>query len=938
MTKTATDPFLEITDPSEAIGLWSRQCRFEVKITPIWETLSNMGTVTMLDMARWETWDEMREAMMSRNTERTPAWRLREWDAQYGRDKPRWFNAWRTHSSWMTTLSTTTSRPERIRLSFGCQVFGNCCFEEHMRCGRVFFPIINGVKHLAVMLKAGWGWWDQIEHTYEAGRESACSRLLLTKRDGIGRGTCDLALLRRMVTDRELCIFRIEADPLFDAVTDNELNPKEVYAHLAREFAVFMKPDHGEDMNDRLTMQYSVTFNPQKRKYLAVDKTSFRNIDVMLERKKEWANRPIAISDPAKAEDVAREVVLKNGCALTHGEPPEDLRRALMTALFWVTFPDRRADEPGGILRGYQLPGRMVLKSEGVIRHTDVTHLVRMTRDKGAERIAAKRNLLVDVLMARAAKAVAARNGLSEEDARKRIDDAGARTAVEKAAWKLGMMEGSPIVLFHGQANAGVLKLPDLSLALACEQALGLDGSAGTMEKLVQTARVRPLADSCGWYRHCLFGPFKAHRLWTPQVGKGDAKIEFPKGAVWVLREYGLYYLMIIPKYAMYQHDRDLAYTEGDTEGLAVTAYRCFSQDGTRSRENVEITTEKFDWKKIHRLAKQGRIYLYSVDFGEAKWAAELTFTTDNATPCVFCASTPKIAAKASDEDVEVDMWFTINPTVPREGRKFEGRSWKNYLDAYPDEAKRAVVRWPAEGLTDVRNAAIECIKRDAVLLTDKDHLQEAVEALSYIYLPEIGPRNAGGAYCGCQLRDRAFKDEDGRVSWREERARQSGETEDKGKAKKKNDRSALKGKRLVEVVPAATATELERLFIEKIENDPISDNRNGGRKSEGLRVKVLDEPLKVTDDLMDIVKREFRRIVYTGTMAGRQQIIRPAHEVAVGIWLTTLFGDRQTKMKDSVPADPIEAKLADIEEQFNKGLITEEERAQRRASILSEI
>ena len=204
--------------------------------------------------------------------------------------------------------------------------------------------------------------------------------------------------------------------------------------------------------------------------------------------------------------------------------------------------------------------------------------------------------------------------------------------------------------------------------------------------------------------------------------------------------------------------------------------------------------------------------------------------------------------------------------------------------------------------------------------------------------MPEIGPRNAGGAYCGCQLRDRAFKDEDGRVSWREERARQSGETEDKGKAKKKNDRSALKGKRLVEVVPAATATELERLFIEKIENDPISDNRNGGRKSEGLRVKVLDEPLKVTDDLMDIVKREFRRIVYTGTMAGRQQIIRPAHEVAVGIWLTTLFGDRQAEMKDSVPADPIEAKLADIEEQFNKGLITEEERAQRRASILSEI
>ena len=36
-------------------------------------------------------------------------------------------------------------------------------------------------------------------------------------------------------------------------------------------------------------------------------------------------------------------------------------------------------------------------------------------------------------------------------------------------------------------------------------------------------------------------------------------------------------------------------------------------------------------------------------------------------------------------------------------------------------------------------------------------------------------------------------------------------------------------------------------------------------------------------------VKREFGRIVYTGTMGGRQQIVRPAHEVAVGIWLAYL-------------------------------------------------
>ena len=32
VTKVATDPFLEVTDPGEAIGLWSRPARYEVKI------------------------------------------------------------------------------------------------------------------------------------------------------------------------------------------------------------------------------------------------------------------------------------------------------------------------------------------------------------------------------------------------------------------------------------------------------------------------------------------------------------------------------------------------------------------------------------------------------------------------------------------------------------------------------------------------------------------------------------------------------------------------------------------------------------------------------------------------------------------------------------------------------------------------------------------
>ena len=37
------------------------------------------------------------------------------------------------------------------------------------------------------------------------------------------------------------------------------------------------------------------------------------------------------------------------------------------------------------------------------------------------------------------------------------------------------------------------------------------------------------------------------------------------------------------------------------------------------------------------------------------------------------------------------------------------------------------------------------------------------------------------------------------------------------------------------------------------------------------------------------IIKREFGRIVITGTMTWRRQMTRPAHEVALGVWLAGL-------------------------------------------------
>ena len=51
----------------------------------------------------------------------------------------------------------------------------------------------------------------------------------------------------------------------------------------------------------------------------------------------------------------------------------------------------------------------------------------------------------------------------------------------------------------------------------------------------------------------------------------------------------------------------------------------------------------------------------------------------------------------------------------------------------------------------------------------------------------------------------------------------------------------------------------------------------------------MQDEPIKVTDDFREAVSRESRRVAYTGTMGWGQKLNRPAHEVAVGIWLARI-------------------------------------------------
>jgi len=52
----------------------------------------------------------------------------------------------------------------------------------------------------------------------------------------------------------------------------------------------------------------------------------------------------------------------------------------------------------------------------------------------------------------------------------------------------------------------------------------------------------------------------------------------------------------------------------------------------------------------------------------------------------------------------------------------------------------------------------------------------------------------------------------------------------------------------------------------------------------------TLEAPIEIGEEYKAMVAREFRRIVFTGTMGWRRQLIRPAHEVALGIWLARLL------------------------------------------------
>ena len=355
-------------------------------------------------------------------------------------------------------------------------------------------------------------------------------------------------MITELVLGKMMCLFEMEDDAMFDALTDQK-NGAERFGAISRDFEFYVHDPNGA--GERFYMTWSATFNPRKRKYEADDRQKPRLVETRAEIGKGWISRRIEVTDPAKAVEAARWVVENNGCVVLPANPKDELRIAVMRALFYITFPEREIDAPGGLLRGYQLPGRMVRFAIKKIRYDGIKAIIKDVRQKAKLAIERKRRLVVDTLLGRAANAVAVRNGIDREEALRRIEGVGGRTVIETA--------------------------PDLSLAIGFEHRLGLDGGKATAGRLVQTAQITPLRDSVDTMRFCREVKIKAKRVSAPRRGTEGDRVAYSADTVRIMRDEGNYYLLAIPKYARYKYGRDLLFAPG-SESVAVHTYRNASE------------------------------------------------------------------------------------------------------------------------------------------------------------------------------------------------------------------------------------------------------------------------------------------------------------------------------------------------------------------------
>lgn len=974
--KETTSRFFEVRDPEKAIGLWSCHVDFSTTLKPISPTRETLGKFFNADLARFETHAEALKMMAAKGWEKSASRKLKEYEAQYlgktydenGKGEwtpvPRWFRAWHNFGKWLECVRT--AKPyEDVRLSFGYPITGlNCTAGKH-RSGRLIFLRRNGRNYLAVMMKEGWWGWDVIEKS--AYKPDYYERLILSSSHGVIWQTVDAFIIEELLARKELCLFEMEKNDVFDALT-GEKNASELLGKVSRNFEIFVHDPNGS--GERFYLNWSATFNPRKSRYTACDRTVARLVEVMRERKKEWIERQITVATPEGAVKAARWVAENNGCIVLPPDYTDELRYEVVRALSYVTFPDREIDAPGGILKGYQLPGRMVQYATKTIRYDGRQDMIDMAAERTRKATEKKRTLIVDTLLDRAARVVAERNGLEKDDAKSRIEAVGGREIIETAAWRWGFMEGNALQLFTATPQAGSLKLPDLSLALGFEHRLGLDGGKASVGKLVQTAKILPLDDAIDSQRYCKDAMIAARRIFTPKAGKENDNVLYLSDSVRIISDDGRYMLLAFPKFAQYQYERDLAFDEaGGGKSVCVKAYRSVSKGGDRSRHDNRIEVEKLDFNKIVNLARDGRAYLYSLDVGPARWLFEATYSELNKSPCWFVPTIPQIlplgtqadaprpqkkggsymesAVKEKANEVAVRILFTANPQVKYDGRKHEGRSWKSYCDAYPEEAGRRQILWPVGAPTQetLKDAVRQVVATDGVLMTDVEHLPEALDAMGYVVTQNSDPYAPGGVYRGYVLVDRVFKTTDGREEWRIASGKARGISEDSEQRKRTEDRRKEKaGKPLVEVMAADAIGEVEREFSVMIEAEELSDKKTA-------KFFTLEAPIAIGDEYKEMVAREFRRIAYTGTMAWRRQLIRPAHEVALGIWLARLQPDPDLKARAqtrntapqcppkpkraSGPTPAQAARLAQLDALLAEELVTKDEYEAKRREIL---
>ncbi len=901
--KSKTSRYHKVETVEHSTGLWSFVQSRTVRIEPVGETELALARFLPEDLVRWQTWPEMQAAMAAKGWEKSASRKLAEYEAQCrgevvdeaGNESwlrtPMWLRAWRRYGQLVPSVKTQR-RPEDVRLMFGCGHAGFVCGEETIRKGRMFFLKLNGVKHLAVMLKEGWWGWEIIQKFTEIGNNVA-PRAALLKSGAVTWRNFDAGVVFELVKAHQMCLFKIAEDPVLDAVMDEP--GAEKTARLVRTFAVNLERGGGEVRHYHLA--YSVEYNPGRTHCENMSKDTPREFEVLRERKIPWTKRPVEVSRVEDVAEVARKVALANGCAVMPVDASDELRLALGRALMFVTFPDRSPTAPGGLLNGYMLVGRMLRHAAGKIRGDTGETIVRHRQKQAVDALAKKRELVVDTMLRRLVRAA----GIDAETASAAVRDAPIygelRGMLEVACRKLGMLEGNPLNLFKPVEQAGILKLPDLSLAIAAElKGAPVSRSPGSAALFTQASPIRPLPEASNAFRWSRSGEFAAVKCWSGFRIGGIAA-----GSVRVLRDGETYYVMAFPQYVMMMHGRDLHFDPANEKSVPIPAFRFESEGGERSRGNLRIACDLYAWDKIRKRAEEKRIVLYRVDFGALKPLADLAYSADNAAPCHVAAEIPEIVDDGANPPV-VRTTFIMNPHCPREARRPGIRSWIAYLGQHPADRGRNLVYWPAalapEGRKDagadsLPGALSRVVETDGVLLTDKEHWDEAQAAAGYFVMPGRGPQESGGAYNAYQLQDRVFNARDGRVDYLISRgtyrATENGAF-DAGNWSRVDD-VKRRGKLLVDAVPADKIPELEKLFAGKIEADPISQNRHGGKKAEACeRRKILGRPLKIeSEDWKRIVAREFRRIVFSGSMSYEQQLRRPAHEVAVGLWLSTL-------------------------------------------------